>query len=341
VAQSKAPAPTAPSAADPEAEISAYIAQAQQARATGDSMTAVKLLSQLVLAAPDDPRVVGEYGKALAAANRTDDAIAFLQRAIQLQPGDWTLYSAEGVAYDQKGQFAQAQDAYSRALSLKPGEPGVLNNDALSHMQAGDIAGAERLFREISPHAPGYDRVAKNLAMLEKLKPVQTAPVAPPAQPKPEPQFEQRTSAPVPAPPPVKQEVALITSEQAPTPLPVSLPPQAAPARSGIEALKMDPTVVMAPIPREETPRAKAAPSAKPSAGGKMYLQAGAYLSDARARQAAVGLDSLDVKIMTAMVNGREMFRLRIGPFTTMAEAKSAYAEAQALGRTDLMIVKE
>lgn len=34
-----------------------------------------------------------------------DDAIAFLDRAIQLQPGDWTLYSAQGVAYDQEGKY--------------------------------------------------------------------------------------------------------------------------------------------------------------------------------------------------------------------------------------------
>src|SRR5438270_3589637 len=67
----------------PDAEIATFIAQAQQARARGDAAEAVKLLSQLVLIAPDDPRVLGEYGKALAAENRSDDALAFLQRAIQ------------------------------------------------------------------------------------------------------------------------------------------------------------------------------------------------------------------------------------------------------------------
>jgi len=44
---------------------------------------------------------------------------------------------------------------------------------------------------------------------------------------------------------------------------------------------------------------------------------------------------------MEATVNGREVFRLRIGPFATTDEAKAAFAKAQALGRSDLMIVRE
>jgi cell division protein FtsN len=41
------------------------------------------------------------------------------------------------------------------------------------------------------------------------------------------------------------------------------------------------------------------------------------------------------------MVKGREVFRVRIGPFTTAAQAKAAFAEAQSLGHSDLIIVRE
>src|SRR5512142_3226052 len=98
-----APAPAKQGAATPslpakfpqggDAEVSVFLAQAQTARASGDFETAAKLLTQLVLIAPDEPRVLGEYGKTLAAQGRSEDALAFLQRAIELQPGDWTLYS--------------------------------------------------------------------------------------------------------------------------------------------------------------------------------------------------------------------------------------------------------
>jgi len=103
-----APAPTAkvvPTPAPALAEIGdleSAIAQAQAARAAGNLAGANRILSQLVLFAPDDPRVLGEYGKTLAAQAKSDDALAFLERAIQLQPGEWSLYSAQGVAYDQK-----------------------------------------------------------------------------------------------------------------------------------------------------------------------------------------------------------------------------------------------
>ncbi|MBN9572092.1 MAG: hypothetical protein J0H30_13925, partial [Alphaproteobacteria bacterium] len=49
---------------------------------------------------------------------------------------DWTLYSAIGMAYDQKDDFANSKLAYDRALLLAPGEPAVLNNYAMSRMLA-------------------------------------------------------------------------------------------------------------------------------------------------------------------------------------------------------------
>jgi hypothetical protein len=109
-------------ATDGAANIEAAIRDAQALRKAGDLSGAAKSLSQLVLVAPDNAIVLGEYGKNLAAQGRSDDALAFLERAIELQPGDWTLYSAQGMAYDQKANHRAAQ-AYARALVMKPGSP--------------------------------------------------------------------------------------------------------------------------------------------------------------------------------------------------------------------------
>ena len=399
---------TPPIAAMPGSNVdfATYMAQAQQARVSGDTATAIKLLSQLVLVAPDDPHILGEYGKALAAANHSDDAIAFLQRAIQLEPGNWTLYSAQGVAYDQKGQFQQAQLAYARALELKPGEASVLNNDALSHMQAGDLAGAEILLRQISPKSPGYDRVVKNLALVQSLKPpvmppqanMQTAKNNPPANKPPvqsdgapkqlatarpsimlpsendaQPSSRQMASVEPAMMPPAQQDFQLFSSEPVTAPpnpsgesMPAATPPATSAPRqlTGIDALRADPSVVVGPLPKEEEPKPTPASVTKPpmpdretkpqspaktrvadasqgAAGRHVYVQAGAYFSEARARQAATGLEAMDVKIMTGTVNGREVFRVRIGPFTTAAQAKAAFAQVQALGHSDLIIVRE
>src|SRR5512146_1068285 len=80
----------APTDALPGGDLESAIKQAEAARKSGDLQGAAKTLAQLVLYAPDDPRVLAEYGKTLVAQGRSNDALAFLERAIQLQPSDWT-----------------------------------------------------------------------------------------------------------------------------------------------------------------------------------------------------------------------------------------------------------
>jgi Flp pilus assembly protein TadD len=149
------------------------IRQAQMLRLAGSYPEAIKHLSQLMMVASDDPRVVGEYGKTLAAMGRADDAVNFLTRAQQLQPNDWTIYSALGVAYDQLGNQKEAQPAYERALALKPGEPSVLSNYALSRMLAKDPDMAKKLAAraEIANASAADPMIARNIAMIRSMAP--------------------------------------------------------------------------------------------------------------------------------------------------------------------------
>ncbi len=210
-------------------DLDGAIAQAQAQRKSGDYNGATRTLSQLMLVAPDDPRVLGEYGKTLLAKGATADALLFLVRAIELQPGDWTLFSALGVAYDHQGDFASAQMAYNRALTLMPNESSVLSNAGLSRMQAGDLEGAETYLVQ-AVHAGGETpRIAQNLALIQNLKNSQA---------------QDRT--------------AVATQGPIQTP--------GAATRAGIAALLADPTVRMAPIsppePEPEPVLATAAPRA-------------------------------------------------------------------------------
>ena len=348
-----------------------------------------------MLAAPDDTRVLGEYGKTLAAMGRSDDALAFLERATQLQPGDWSLLSALGVAFDQKGNYQAAQAAYARALVLKPGEPAVLNNDALSHMQAGDLDGAEALLRAAAPGTPDYPRIAENLALVQSLKaakPKAANVPAPAAIPSP---VIAAAQAPAPmaaaalAPAPVEVKAA---EEQVAAPLPPPTPvlavalesPPAQPAiknePTAIEILRADPTVRMQPVPKDEQagpmPRvlpaqpeaaatkapektvapalaasdsASAAPTPKPGAiqarsaspNSAYYVQAGSYLTEARAGEAASELDRLGARVTSGLVDGRAVYRVRIGPFRNIQQANAAIEQVHSLGRPDVRIVTE
>ena len=155
------------------------IAKAHALRVAGSYEEAAKALGQLMIVAPDDVRVVGEYGKALTQLGRPGDALPFLERAIQLDANDWTLYSAIGVAYDQSDQHAKAHAAYEHALQLKPGQPDVLNNMGVSRMLAGNLGDAQKLLNQASQPGATQPKIGNNLALLETLKPAAVQSSAP------------------------------------------------------------------------------------------------------------------------------------------------------------------
>ena len=172
MAPSAVPAANPSAANGPGTNLEDSIRQAQLLRLAGQYPEAIKHLSQMMLVASDDPRVVSEYGKTLTSMGRATDAVNFLTRAQQLQPTDWTLYSALGVAYDQLGDQANAKDAYEHALALKPDEPSVLSNYALSRMLAKDPDMARKLVaRAESANVAGDDKIARNIAMIRSLAP--------------------------------------------------------------------------------------------------------------------------------------------------------------------------
>jgi Flp pilus assembly protein TadD len=148
------------------------IRQARMLRLAGSYPEAIKHLSQMMLVAADDARVVSEYGKTLAAMGRAQESVNFLTRAQQLEPTDWTNYSALGVAYDQLGNQKEAAIAYDHALALKPGEPSVLSNYALSRLLAKDPEGARKLAaRAQSAGGAGDPMIARNIAMVKDVAP--------------------------------------------------------------------------------------------------------------------------------------------------------------------------
>ncbi len=193
-------------AGKPTSDLDSNVRQAQLLRIAGQYDQAVKILSQLMLVASDDARVLNEYGKTLAEEGRASEAVQFLSRATEIQANDWTTYSAMGVAYDQMGDQASARNAYEHALTLKPQEVSVLNNYALSRMLANDPEGARQLIARAASQGGASDpKIARNIALLNELAPspvsVAAAPEPKPAalastKPTPEPQ-QQATAAPV------------------------------------------------------------------------------------------------------------------------------------------------
>jgi Flp pilus assembly protein TadD len=228
----KPPVAPAATAAKPTTQPTAMsldesIRQAQLLRLAGKYDEAINHLSQVMLVAADDPRVISEYGKTLTSMGRAEEAVQFLNRAQQLEPGDWSVYSALGVAYDESGDQRNAQTNYEHALALKPGEPSVLNNYALSRMLAKDPAMAVNLASraEIANSVNQDPQIARNIAMIRSLAPQKQAGVAvnTPA-PSPVPHTSVASAAPVPfvsrSPlAPIRQPVPAAMASSAPHPM--------------------------------------------------------------------------------------------------------------------------
>lgn len=153
------------------------IREAQQLRLNGKYSEAINHLSQVMLVAADDGRVIAEYGKTLVSMGRAEEGQKFLTRAQQLLPNDWTVYSALGVADDQTGNQQEARTNYEHALALKPGEPSVLSNYALSRMLAKDPAGARQLAdrAELANAVAPDNKIARNIAMVRSMAPATDA----------------------------------------------------------------------------------------------------------------------------------------------------------------------
>jgi Flp pilus assembly protein TadD len=148
-------------------DLDGNLRQAQLLRLAGKHDEAIRILSQLMLVAADDGRIVGEYGKALAQRGRSHDATQFLRRAVELSPNEWSFFSALGVAYDQTGDQVNARAAYDRALALRPGDSSVLNNYALSRLLAKDPEGARQMIAMAqSTSQPGDEKIARTVALI-------------------------------------------------------------------------------------------------------------------------------------------------------------------------------
>src|ERR1700761_2953458 len=174
--------PATDTASNMPTTLEGQIQRAKTLRTEGNLPEAQRSLAQLMLVAPDDARVVGEYGKILTQQNDGKDAVAFLTRAVQLNASDWTLYSALGVAYDQTGDRANARKSYDRALAMKPGEPSVLNNYAMSRMLAGEYDGAVQMFTQLQATAGDNPKIAPSLARAQQLKAAHDAKSSPAAK---------------------------------------------------------------------------------------------------------------------------------------------------------------
>jgi Flp pilus assembly protein TadD len=143
---------------------------ARSLHALNQNAQAVAVLQGLAIQYPEDMKVLGAYGKALADAGQLKQAANVLQKAHTPERPDWSVLSTQGSIADQLGDHDGARGYYETALKIRPDEPSVLSNLGLSYALARNLPRAEETLR-IAANQPGSDmRVRQNLALVLALQ---------------------------------------------------------------------------------------------------------------------------------------------------------------------------
>lgn len=98
-----------------------------------------------------DPHHVSAYrfGGFFLQYQNVDEAIAFIERGIRNNPGEWRLYQDLGFAYWRQGNLKEAAEAYSRGSQL-PGAPAWMRPMAVTMIaKGGDRDTAREMFQRL------------------------------------------------------------------------------------------------------------------------------------------------------------------------------------------------
>lgn len=136
------------------------------------------------------------------------------------------------------------------------------------------------------------------------------------------------------------------TAVTAATPATVAATPVAEPARRA-DPQPIDETPAQAPVARSTAPRPAVVPATTPAkvasadTTARYILQAGAFEAsgDAEATKAKIALLGLSARVEAAQINGRTVYRVRMGPYGTASELAEAKRKL-ASGGLPAMAVK-
>jgi len=130
----------APAAArvDPDARVAAALARHQ----AGDHASAEREYRAVLASAPDHPTALHYLGVILYQRRDLDGALPLLARSAQAVPGEPEFHNNLGLALAAADRTAEAIASYRRALALKPDHAVAWNNLGLALQELNDFGGA-------------------------------------------------------------------------------------------------------------------------------------------------------------------------------------------------------
>jgi protein O-GlcNAc transferase len=102
-------------------------------------------------------------GTALYSQGRSAEAIAPLERALNLSPSDFDAHNNLGLAQHKQDLLAEASISFAKAINLKPDAPAPYNNLANVNKSLGRMTEAEQGYLQAIHLNPGYVEAHDNL----------------------------------------------------------------------------------------------------------------------------------------------------------------------------------
>ncbi len=137
--------------------------------AGGDFAQAEKLLRASIRDNSNQASSNANLGLLLMDRGRAEEAIPFLEKAVELQPDDArsrrslaSHFNDAGIDHMQANRPAEALRAFKRAAAADPSDPAAQMNLALYYAQAGDVAQSRSILQQLLKQTPGH-QPAKDL----------------------------------------------------------------------------------------------------------------------------------------------------------------------------------
>jgi Flp pilus assembly protein TadD len=142
----------------------------QALRAIGQRAQAVAVLERAAILNPGNKAVLAGWGRALADNGQSQQAFDVLGRAHTPANPDWRILSVQGTVLDKLGRHDEARRYYASALRIMPDEPSVLSNLGMSYVLTKELAKAEAELRRAYASARADSRIRQNLALVVGLQ---------------------------------------------------------------------------------------------------------------------------------------------------------------------------
>lgn len=139
-------------------------------RANGQPEQAVAVLEAGMAAHRGDGDLAVAYAKALAEAGRFQQGLTVIEGAIDPALPDWNALSVKGAILDQSGRNEEARRYYQQALQIAPGQASLYANLGLSYAMTNELAEAELQLRKAVRLPGANSRIRQNLALVVGLQ---------------------------------------------------------------------------------------------------------------------------------------------------------------------------